>query len=78
MILTFTQGHNHTRQLDLCNNSIVKWHAVANSFVMVDYVREMTAKESCQYGEYESFEHLLFLFSSWVGVGAKQEQITNL
>ena len=28
---------------------------------MVDYVREMTVKKSCKYGEYESFEHLLLL-----------------
>ena len=26
-----------------------------------DYVREMTAKKSCKYGEYGSFQHLLFL-----------------
>ena len=30
-------------------------------FVMVDCVREMTVKKSCKYGEYGSFEHLLFL-----------------
>ena len=33
--------------------------------VLVDYVREMTLKKSCKYGEYGSFEHLLLLF----GVG---------
>ena len=31
-------------------------------FVMVDCVREMTVKKSCQYCEYGSFEHLYFLF----------------
>ena len=32
-------------------------------FVMVvDYVKEMTVKKSCEYSEYGSFEHLLFLF----------------
>ena len=30
-------------------------------YVMVHYVREMTVKKSCKYGEYESFEHLLLL-----------------
>ena len=29
--------------------------------VMVDYVREMTVKKSCKYGEYGSFEQWLFL-----------------
>ena len=29
---------------------------------MVDYVREITVKKSCKYGEYGSFEHLLSLF----------------
>ena len=33
-------------------------------FVMVDYVREMTVKKSCKYGEYGLFEQLLFLFLS--------------
>ena len=28
---------------------------------MVDYIREMTVKKSFKYGEYGSFEHLLFL-----------------
>ena len=31
-------------------------------FVTVDDVREMTAKKSCKYGKYVSFEHLLFLY----------------
>ena len=29
---------------------------------MIDYVRELTVEKSLQYGESESFEHLLFLF----------------
>ena len=37
--------------------------------MMVEYVREMTVKESWKYGKYGSFEHLLFLYvfliSSW-------------
>ena len=32
-------------------------------FMMVDYVKEMTVKRSCNYGNYGWFEHLLFLFS---------------
>ena len=31
------------------------------NFVMVDYVREMTAKKSCEHGEYGSFKHLLLI-----------------
>ena len=30
-------------------------------FMIVDFVKEMTVKKSCKYGEYGSFEHLLFL-----------------
>ena len=30
--------------------------------VMVGCIWEMTVKKSCKYGEYGSFEHLLFLF----------------
>ena len=30
-------------------------------FLMVDYVKKMTVKKFCKYGEYGSFEHLLFL-----------------
>ena len=33
-------------------------------FVIVDYVKKMTEKKSCEYGEYGLFEHLLFLFVS--------------
>ena len=28
---------------------------------MVDYVREITGKKSCKYGEYGSFEHVMCL-----------------
>ena len=30
-------------------------------FTMVGYVREMTSKKFCKYGENGSFDHLLFL-----------------
>ena len=46
---------------DLCNHSNVKWSEEASTFGMVDYVREKTAKKHCKYGEYGSFQHLLFL-----------------
>ena len=32
-------------------------------FMMVDFVRKMTAKKSRRHGEYGSCEHLLFLFN---------------
>ena len=35
-------------------------HGAAKSFA-IDYFRETTALKSYKYGEYESFEHLLFL-----------------
>ena len=37
---------------------------------MVDYVREMTVKKSCEYGNYGSFEHLLFLFQFWLALSS--------
>ena len=48
----------------MCSHSILKLHEATKMFVMVDYVREMTVKKSCKYGEYGSFEHLLILFTS--------------
>ena len=56
----FTQDYRHTENCNFCIHSVVKWHEVAQAFMMVDYVREITAKESCKYGEYGLFEHLLF------------------
>ena len=50
---------------NLCSYSIVKLHRVlaAQTFVMVDYVKGDDGKEALyKYGEYGSFEHLLFLF----------------
>ena len=40
----------------------MKLHEATQMFMMVDDVREMALKKSCKYGEYGSFEHLLFLF----------------
>ena len=44
------------------SHSVVELHEATEIFVMVGYVREMTVKKFCKYGEYKSFEHLLFLF----------------
>ena len=35
-------------------------HEPTKMLMMIDYVREMTSKRSCKYGEYGSFEPLLF------------------
>ena len=45
------------------SHSVVKLHEASQMLVMVHYVREMTLKNFCTYGENGSFEHLLFLFS---------------
>ena len=37
----------------------MKWHEEAQIFVMVDFVREMNVKKSCENGRYGSFKHLL-------------------
>ena len=39
----------------LCSHSVVKLHEAAQMFMMVDYVREMTEKNSRKNGEYGSF-----------------------
>ena len=36
--------------------------------VMVDYVRELTTKKSCKFGEPRWFEHLPFLLSHWAAL----------
>ena len=46
----------------MCSHSVVNLHEATQMFVMVDYVREMTVQKSSKYGNYGSFEHLLFLF----------------
>ena len=38
--------------------------------MLIDYVKKVAAEKSCKYGEYGSFEHLLFLLlpgKSWLG-----------
>ena len=44
------------------NHSAINRYGVAQTFTMVDYVREMTRKKACTSGECRSLEHLLFLF----------------
>ena len=38
---------------NLCDHSVVKWHEVTVTFVIVECVSEMTTKKSCKYCEYE-------------------------
>ena len=62
MTMTFTQGHMVMRKLELCNHSTIDLCSeVAQTFVLVDYVREMTAKKSQTYGK---MGHLS-ICSSW-------------
>ena len=39
----------------------MKLREATEMFVMVDYVREVTVKKTCKYGEYRLLEHLLLL-----------------
>ena len=60
MTLTLTEGFRLVMKLEhevMSNHLIIKWLEVARGFGMVDYIGEMTAKKSCKYSEYESFEH---------------------
>ena len=64
-----TQGHRVTGKLELVQSFCCKLSAAKSGcvnqlkcvFVMAEYVKEMTEKKSCKYGEYGSFEHVLFL-----------------
>ena len=60
MTLTFT---GVGEGLNFCSHPVVKWHEVAQTFAVVDYVREMTKETACNYGEYGSVEHVLYLLS---------------
>ena len=46
----------------LCSHSVVKLHEAIPMFIIIDYVWKMSVKKPCKYGEYGSFEQLLFLF----------------
>ena len=45
----------------MCSHSVVKLHEATQMFMMIDFVEKMTEWKCCKYGEYEPFEHLLFL-----------------
>ena len=66
MSLMFTQAHMVMGNINLCNHCVVKLHEATQVFMMVDYVREMTVRRSCKYGEYGSLKHMLFLLSSFL------------
>ena len=57
-----TSSQGHVKAIT-CAVILLKLHDVTQMVVIIAYVREMTVKKSCKYGEYGSFEHLLFLFS---------------
>ena len=46
-------------------------------FVVVGYARKMTVKKSRKYGEYGSFEHLLFLSRALRGFGDQNAIYVN-
>ena len=46
--------------LNLCSNSVVNLHQVAQTVAVVDHVRLRAADKSRKSGGYGSFEHLLF------------------
>ena len=48
----FTKGHRLQESWNLCCCSAVKLNEATEMFMMVDYVREMTVKKTCSYGEY--------------------------
>ena len=47
----------------MCTHCVVKLHEATEMLEMVGYERETTVKNSCKYGEYGSFDHLLFWFA---------------
>ena len=64
MALTFTQSHRLQESCNLCSFSVGKWHEVAQTFVGVDC--DCQKNQTCNIGDYGSFEHLLFLFENAV------------
>ena len=49
----------------MCSHFVVMSHEATQLSVTVGYVREVTVKKSCKYGECGYFEHLLFLLSKF-------------
>ena len=66
MTILLIQGHRLRERCNLCRDSVVKLHEATPMFMMVDYVRYMTVKKSCKYGECGLFEHLPFLLVVFV------------
>ena len=63
MTKTFIQV---TRELELMRLFFfVGWQKTSQFFGIVDYVKEMIAK-NCKYGEQRSFEHFFFLISTGI------------
>ena len=50
MTLIFIQGHGVTGKLELVQPFCFKLYEATQIFLMIDYVKKMTAKESCKYG----------------------------
>ena len=61
LIFTFQLTGLQERKLELVQSSSCKVAWSNWSVRGVDFVREMTVKKCCKYGEYGSHEHLLFL-----------------
>ena len=50
--------HLHTRlreSFSFYSHSVAKWPEVAQTFVVIEFIREITAKKPCKYREYGSF-----------------------
>ena len=52
MTLTFTVGHRVVRKLEFVQSFCYKMACSSKHFVMVDNVKHMIAKTSCEYGNY--------------------------
>ena len=72
MALMFARGHRAIGKVELVQSLCCK--AASQMNMMVDYVRKMTVKKSCKYGEYGWFEHLL----SFLSHSCKLARIWNL
>ena len=55
------QRHSWGTKKKKKRNSVVKLYEATQMFLMVNYVRQITVKKSCRYGEYRLFQHPLFL-----------------
>ena len=59
MTMAFMQGHRVAR------NSIVKSYKQAKTFAIVEFVKEMTLKNTSYYEEHGFTEHLLLFSLHW-------------